>query len=338
MATIYDVAKLAGVSTATVSRAINDSGYVSEETKRGVLQAMEELGYVPSGGSRHTGLQTNLLIALIIPDITNPFFPAVVRGVDDFIGNKGYQLVLCNTGGGVDKELAILQVLIEKRVDGLICAPTHDGKTTIALARKHSIPMVMLDRVGENLPVDCIATDHQIGAYKAVQHLLNLGHRRIAHVAGPREIPSAGERRRGYIAALEDYGVPLDLELIVQGDYTQHTGRWALERLMEMGEPPTAVLTSNDLNAVGLMEKAAERGVHIPNDLSVCGFDDIEYATIVSPKLTTVSQDKYELGKLAAEYLLRRIQNPATVPRYIQLEPDLVVRASTTVPPSSAIT
>jgi len=332
LVTISDVARLAGVSTATVSRTINRSGYVSRETRARVHEAIEELGYVPGGGVRRSGIQTNLLIALIIPDITNPFFPAVVRGVDDCIGNKGYRLVLCNSDGGVDKELAIFQVLIEKRIDGLICAPAVDGRAIIPLARKHSVPTVLLDRIADNIEIDCVATDHRLGAYKAVQHLLDLGHRRIAHIAGPREVPSAGERYSGYIAALEDHGISLDPKLIFQGDYTQYAGRWALEGLMALDNPPTAVLASNDLCAVGLIEKAMERGIRIPEDLSVCGFDDIEYATIVSPKLTTVAQDKYELGKLAAEYLLRRILSPNTTARYIKLEPDLVVRESTTVP------
>lgn len=327
---ISDVAKLAGVSTATVSRTINDSGYVSQDTRIRVLEAMDELGYTPPGG-RRTFLQTSLFIALVIPDVTNPFFPAVVRGVDDSIKHQGYQLVLCNADDGAEQELALVKMLVEKRVDGLIYTPARDGKAVLDLARRYGIPIVLLDRVIEDSSVDCIATDHHAGAYKAVQHLLDLGHRRIAHIAGPKDVPSASERHLGYLAALQDNQVADDSALVIQGDYTQHTGGWALEQLMALETPPTAVLASNDLNAVGLMARATECGVRIPRDLSVCGFDDIEHSTIVSPKLTTVSQDKYGLGKLAAEYLLRRIREPLAAPRHIRLTPELVVRESTTV-------
>lgn len=327
---ISDVAKLAGVSTATVSRTINDSGYVSQETRDRVLEAMDELGYTPTGG-RRAFLQTSLFIALVIPDVTNPFFPAVVRGVDDAIRNQGYQLVLCNADDGPEQELALVQMLVEKRVDGLIFTPARDGKAVLDLVQKCEVPTVLLDRVIKDSSVDCIATDHHAGAYKAVQHLVDLGHRKIAHIAGPKDVPSALERRLGYLAALGDNQVAEDPLLLVQGDYTQHTGGWALEQLMALKTPPTAVLASNDLNAVGLMARATEYGVRIPRDLSVCGFDDIEHSTIVSPKLTTVSQDKYGLGKLAAEYLLRRIRDPSAAPRHIRLTPELVVRESTTV-------
>lgn len=329
MVNIQDVAERAGVSTATVSRVINNSGYVGEKTRRKVLEAISELGYSPNSAARSLRTKSTLIVALMIPDITNPFFPELVRGVDDTLTKAGYRLLLCNSDGDSKKEADILRALAEQRVDGLIFTPTQTNESTWEIIQRQTYPVVLLDRVTESLALDCVATDHYSGALKATKHLISLGHKRIAHISGPKDVRPSQERINGYCAALIQAGIPVDETLILTYDFTREAGRSAYNDLKALDKPPTAVFAANDLQAIGLIEQALKDGIDIPTELSVCGFDDIEYSTIVSPPLTTISQPKYELGAVAAELLLRRISNPEAEIRRIKLEPQLVKRGTT---------
>ncbi len=330
MANIHDVAAKAGVSAATVSRFINSSGYVGAKTRTKIREAMEALDYVPNSMARSLRTNESMIVALVIPDVTNPFFPTVVRGVDDVASKSDYRLMLFNTDGSKRREENILSVLAQTRVDGVIVIPSEtvgDAQITDFLEQQR-FPIVLVDRVIDFPQVDCIMTDHYLGAYQAAQHLCGLGHRRIAHIAGPRRVVSSEERVKGYAAALNDFGIPVDQSLVVHGDFTRYTGYGSLDSLMNLPEAPTAVFAANDLMAIGVIERARELGIKVPEDLAVCGFDDIEYASIVSPSLTTVSQETYRLGKLSAQLLLRRIAEPDCEVRRIKLKPNLIVRES----------
>lgn len=332
MANIQDVARKAGVSTATVSRVINNSGYVGDETRQRVYEAMAALNYTPNSLARSLRTKATLIVALVIPDVMNPFFPSLVRGVDDTVTQAGYRLLLCNSDGNPQKELSILNVLLEKRVDGVVFTPTGESKEALEFVQSNQLPVVLLDRIVDSSSVDCITTDHYVGALRAVQHLINLGHRNIGHITGPRGVYSAEERIRGYRDALQQAGIPVDEALMVHGDFTRYAGWSGLDAFLKNRKRVTAIFASNDLSAVGVMERARDLGLRVPEEVSVCGFDDIDYATVVTPRLSTVAQPKYKLGQLAAQLLLRRIQEPGSEVRHIKLAPDLIVRESTARP------
>ncbi len=327
--TIWDVAKKAGVSVATVSRVINHSTHkVNEATRRRVLAAIQELGYQPNDVARGLKKRTSRTIALIVPDISNPFYPAIARGIEDIANQHGYAVVLCNTYENLTKEREYLDLLRRRWVDGLIFATVGRNTRHLRWLRGHSIPVVLIARDVEGLEIGSVLVDNFQGAYEAIRRLIRLGHRRIGFIGGPPNLHVVQERRRGYLQALCEAEIEPDPSLSVEGNFRAEGGFEAMQQLLQIPLPPSAVFAANDLMAIGAMDAIKRSGLRIPEDVAVVGFDDITFASLVELTLTTVAQPKYKMGTMAMSRLLEIMRGKRNGPRKIVLEPQLVVRDS----------
>ncbi len=327
--TIRDVAFHAGVSVATVSRVINNSPHkVHRATRQRVLRIVSRLGYHPNVVAQGLRRGTSRSIALIVPDISNPFFPAIARGVEDVARRHGYALLLGNTDGDAERERAYLDILRKRWVDGVLFASAGGDDRHLRALRADGVPAVLIARDAADGAIDTVVVDSFAGMRLATSHLLRLGHRRIAYIGGPHSLSVARERRRGYRQALRDFNMRPDPSLIVAGDFRVDGGRAAVRRLLARRRAFTAVVAANDLTAIGAMEALRAAGRRIPDDVAVVGFDDIPFAAFVDPPLTTVAQPTYRLGALAMERLLALMNGEAVTARRIVLAPQLVVRRS----------
>lgn len=327
-ATIRDVARRAGVSVATVSRVVNRSNHrVNPQTRRRVQAAVRQLGYQANVIAQSLKQRASRTIALIVPDISNPFYPAIARGIEDAARQRGYAVLLCNTYEELARERAYLQLLRKRWVDGLIFATAGSNTAHLRALRRERLPVVLVARDVDGEDIDAVLVDNFRGGYDAATHLIRLGHTRIACLAGPSSLRSAAERRRGYVRALAAAGLPAPEALLVEGDFTAAGGRAAMQTLLARG-PFTAVVAANDLVAIGAMEALRAAGRRVPEDVAVVGFDDITFASVVSPALTTVAQPKYRMGQLAMERLFDLLRGREPAERRIVLEPQLVVRES----------
>lgn len=328
--TIRDVARKAGVGVATVSRVLNNSGYAKPQTRERVLQASSELGFVPSQLARGLVSRSSETIGLIIPDITNPFFPAITRGIEDAASGAGYTVFLCNTDNDPRQEELDVQKLRERWVDGIVFVTTTDRRDLVERLLADGIPVVATDREIGHPGIDSVMVDNVVGAHAACRHLLELGHSRIAHVAGRLQTRTGPDRASGYRWALQEAGIPYDPALVAWGDFTFDSGYRLTQALLAQCPRPTAIFAANDLMALGAMQAAQEAGVSVPDDLSVVGFDDIAIASVIRPGLTTVRQPAYEMGRLAMSMLLERINGKVSgVGRKHLFQPELIVRRTT---------
>lgn len=325
--TIRHVARRAGVSTATVSRALAGSGPVRAEVAARVQAAARSLAYVPNRIARSLRAQTTRLAGVLIPDVQNPFFTAVVRGVEDVLQAGGWTLLLGNSDDHPEREMSCLTTLREEGAAGVVLVPGLPASAYQATVAR-GLPLVAIDRAPEGLDVDRVTVANVEGARRAVRHLVSLGHRRIGLVGGPAGLSTAAERRRGYEAALAEAGLRREATRVEEGDFRPSGGRAAMERLLARAEPPTAVFVTNDLMTLGAYEAIRARGLRVPQDVAVVGFDDAPWAEWLHPPLTTVAQPAYELGATAARLLLERLQEPRRPTRSVVLETRLVVRAS----------
>ena len=327
--TIRDVASHAGVSVATVSRVINNSPHkVHRATRQRVLRTVSRLGYHPNVVAQGLRRGTSRSIALIVPDISNPFFPAIARGVEDVARRHGYALVLGNTDDDAERERAYLDILRKRWVDGVLFASAGGDDRPLRALRAGGVPALLIARDVADVAIDTVVVDSFAGVRQATSHLLRLGHRRIAYIGGPDSLSVARERLRGYRQALRDFNVRPDPSLIVAGDFRVDGGCAAVRRLLARRRAFTAVVAANDLTAIGAMEVLRAAGRRIPDDVAVVGFDDIPFAAFVDPPLTTVAQPTYRLGALAMERLLALMNGEAVTTRRIVLAPQLVVRRS----------
>jgi DNA-binding LacI/PurR family transcriptional regulator len=330
MTRLAEVAKLAGVSTATVSRVVNRSTLVNEETRARVEQAIEKLGYRPSRVARRLRVEGGRsgLVALLIPDIQNPFFADVARGVEDVARGEGYTVLIGNSDEDAEKEARYLEVMRAESVDGVILPPTS-GRDAAALDLARSgLPLVCLDRRLTRAKVDTVVIDNARGAYDAVEHLIALGHRRIGFIEGRPEISTSQERLEGYRRAMADQGLSLDPTLVRVGDSRQPSGQRLAAELLDAPDRPSALLVGNNLMTLGALAAIHERGLRIPRDVAIIGYDDMPWAPALDPPLTAVRQPGYELGGRAMELLLQRIRDPKRSTTVVVLEPELVVRRS----------
>ncbi len=326
--TIYDVARLAGVSPATVSRALNGSNRVATTTRRRVEAVVAQLGYEPNRVARSLATSVTHTLALLLPDITNPFFPALVKGVQLLADERHYTLLLCNTAADPEREEEYLRVLRGKRVDGVILVGLKLNGQRIRRALGE-VPVVVLDRSVDLPGAAVVQVDHRGGATLAVRHLLELGHRDIAHVAGPGDLAVSRERLEGYREALSEAGLPYRPELVVEADFTEEGGYEAVQGLCATGHV-SAIFAANDLSAIGIMAALRERGLTVPDEVSVVGFDDIHLCAYTVPALTTIRQPAYAMGRRAAELLIDAVEGGD--PRGVTFEAELVVRGSTAPP------
>jgi len=324
--TIYTVAEKAGVSIATVSRVLNNSPKVKEETRAKVLRVMEELGYQPSASARGLALNKTEIIALIFPDISGPFYSEVIRGVESEVSQHNYNLLIYGTYGKASS--ARFLRLLPTRVDGLILMTRSVEDEYIFYLHQRHIPFVLLDREIDEIEADCILTNNVDGAYKAVEHLLQHGYQQVAFISGPADSPDSNARFEGYRQALQNHGLPLRPQLVEQGDFLQPGGHQAMSRLLDQANLPLAVFVANDEMAIGAIEAVRGRGLSVPDDVAIIGFDDIQMAPYVQPPLTTVRQPIREFGVLAVQMLLRRINDPEAEAETIVLPTQLVIRRS----------
>lgn len=335
MVTVYDVAREAGVSIASVSRALNGQPGVRREIAERVRQVAAELGYSPNEIARSLVAKTSGSIALMLPDITNPFFPALVKGVQTAADERGYTLLLSDSADRPQKLVDDLEVLRRKQIDGaIIISVDATGLEGLASACD-GLPVVALDRALDLPRASTVGVDHEAGAYDAVAHLIELGHERVAHVGGPADLDVSRQRLAGWQRALEDHGCPVAPDLVVTGDFTEAGGFEAGSRLLERRSGFTAVFVANDLSAVGLLAACAEGGVDVPGEISVVGFDGIHLVHYTSPRLTTVAQPIFELGRRAGELLLEQVADPSLSPRHEILPTRLVLGTSTAAPRSA---
>ena len=325
--TIKDVARVAGVHSSTVSRVINGKQCISQETAKRVFSAIEQLDYTPNALARSLKTKKIQTLAMLIPDISNPFFAGLARGVEDTANQYGYNVILCNTDDCFEKEVIYLKLLAEKRVEGLIVATAQIRDKSILELGKTGCPYILLSRNIKGLQENSISIDDIAGGYLATEYLINLGHRNIAHIAGPYNTTTALDRIKGFKKALLNYGVPFQKQYIGEGDFRIKGGYQVMKQFLRLENPPTAVFTANDLLAVGAMEAIRENGYDVPADISIIGFDDIKLASYFSPPLTTIRQPMIEMGSLAIIKLLERIEHNLTHPN-ILIKPELVVRKS----------
>ncbi len=325
---VKDVAALAGVSPATVSRVINKHPHISPETRAKVLAAIEQLGYEPSRVAQRLRMGMTRIFGLILSDVTNPFFTAAVRGIEDVAYAREYSVLLCNADEQPEREALYTRVLLAEKVAGVIISPTDERCTTCAAFLERGIPVVAMDRRIRGLAIDTVVVDNIEGAYQAVSHLIRLGHRRIGLIGGRLEISTGRERQEGYLKALRDHGIPVDPELIRVGDFKQESGYRLACELLSLPDRPTAIFAANNLMTLGALNAIHKKGLAIPRDVAIVGFDDMPWAASLNPALTAVAQPAYELGRTAAELLLARIADPNRPAQEVILHTQLIIRQS----------
>lgn len=329
MATMKDIARLAGVSTSTVSHVINKSRFVSDEIAERVNNAAQQLNYAPSALARSLKMNRTKTIGMLVTTSTNPFFGEVVKGVERSCYHQGYNLILCNTEGDNQRMKASINTLLQKRVDGLLLmCSTLEGERLDVFDRYPDIPIVVMDWGPILFASDKIQDNSLQGGYMAAKHLIECGHKEIGCITGPLIRHQAQMRYEGYKRALAEAGIAINPDWIVESDFECEGGYQAFEKLYERGKLPSALFVSNDMMAMGVIQAASQRGLRVPDDLSLIGYDDVHIAKFMTPALTTIHQPKYRLGKAAVDTLLYRLENPDTTAQVVQLEPTLVARSS----------
>ncbi|MGE9553363.1 ribose operon transcriptional repressor RbsR [Erwinia amylovora] len=329
MATMKDVARLAGVSTSTVSHVINNNRFVSEAVREKITAAITQLNYAPSALARSLKLNQTRTIGMLLTASSNPFYSEVVRGVERSCFERGYSLILCNTEGDEDRMNRSLETLLQKRVDGLLimCTESHIPSAEI-LNRYPSIPSVMMDWSPFEGGSDIIQDNSLLGGEMATRYLISRGYTRIACIAGPQDKTPARLRLEGYQQAMKTAGLPILPDYVVNGDFEFEGGYNAMNQLLAVHPLPQAIFTSNDAMAVGVYHALFQAGLTVGRDIAVIGYDDIELARYMTPPLTTVHQPKDELGELAIDTLIHRLADPGASQQLLVLTPELIERGS----------
>ncbi|KSU82015.1 transcriptional regulator [Fictibacillus enclensis] len=324
MATIRDVAKQAGVSVATVSRVLNSNGYVNNETKKKVDEAIRQLNYKPNAVARSLYKKTSKTIGLIVPDIVNPFFPELARAVEDTAHKKGYNVFFCNTDENVEKEEHYLEILLQKYVDGVIVA---SNTLTAEKVKELNIPVVSIDRkITAEIPT--VVVKNKEGAQKATSYLKEIGCERIAHLRGPHHIDNANERADGY---LEEVGSApwFQSSYIADGNYVMKTAIQATVELLERHPEIDGIFAANDVMAIGAVKAAHRIGKMVPEELAIIGFDGISMAEATTPELTTIAQPIYDMGTAVTDLLVKLIEKKPVERTFLELKVELIEREST---------
>lgn len=328
MASIIDVARMARVSPATVSRVLNGTAGVSAERAARVRAAVEKLQYQPFSPARALRRQLTDLWAVIVADVENPFFTSVVRGIEDGAQEFGRRVLLCNSDEDLAKEAAYIDVAIAERVGGVVISVASTKQSDLTPLLDQGIPVVAVDRQPVSAKVDSVLVDNRLAAQHATEHLIEGGAKRVACITGPKRISTANERLRGYRDAIKAAGMAEDESLVMREDFRQAGGHEAVELLFAGRRKPDALFVANNEMTVGALQGLQELGLHVPDDVSVAGFDDTPWATLIRPSLTVVAQPTYDIGRTAAELLATA--RTADGPRQIVLPAKLVVRESST--------
>lgn len=316
----------------TVSRVVNQAKRVAPETRERVEQAIHDLGFVPNALARGLLQGRTHTIALLLTDISNPFFTQIARGVEDVAQRNGYTVIFANSDESPQKESQYVQTLLSRQIDGLIIAPAGSAsRPLLDLLIRRKKPVVLIDRLIDGIAVDTVVGDNVGGARILTEHLIALGHHRIALVHASAEISTARERQRGYLEALRLHGIAVDQDLIVEGDFKRAGGAEAARQLLKLpiDRRPTAIFADNNFHAIGVIEVLREAKQHVPRDIAVVCFDDIELASALQPFLTVVAQPARTFGTIAMQFLLDRFTSTEAIPaRRVVLPPELIVRES----------
>jgi len=326
--TIQDVAKAAGVSVATVSRVINNSHAVTQSTREAVMSAIKMLNYQPNLLGRNLRRTETRRLLVLLPNIGNPFYARIVKGIEDVAHKNGYNVMLCNTDSDAERERMYLELLKSRLADGVIfMAPVlgKEGLTEIG----HNFPVVQCCEYTEGAQVSHVSIDNYAAAYKVTRHLISAGHQRIGMISCRGAVVSIMQRESGFKKALEDSGISFSEELVKYGDYSFNSGLRAANQFVSMKERPTAIFAISDIMAIGALRSIRENNLKVPEDIAVAGFDNINFASMCYPTLTTISQPKYDMGCISMELLLQQIRGELKEPKDILLEYEIIIREST---------
>jgi LacI family transcriptional regulator len=326
MATIYDVAKRARVSTYTVSSVINRSAYVSPELTQRVLRAVKELDYTVNDVARSLHTRKTRTVAMLIPDIASPFYAKVVRGVEDVLREAGYSLLLGNTYNSAAEQTRYLNVFRSKQVDGFLLFPAPKGFEQVRRVMDQKAPVIFVGRLPEGLNADSVTADNEAGARLATEHLIRKGHKRVALITGHLSVSAGADRVRGWQQALRAAGLTAPPRLIGEGDWTAESGCAIMTKFLDLPKPPTAVFVANFLMMTGALRAIQERGLKAHDDVEVMSSDDSEWLDVFQPRISTVVQPSYQMGLEAAKLLLKRLKEPKGEPERIVLDPTLHIR------------
>lgn len=327
---IKEIAKAAGVSTATVSRVLNGSDKVKEPTAELVMKVINEMDYRPNNVARRMKVKPvdSLVIGLIITDIGNPFFSNVAKGIEEVAFKNDHIVMMCNTNEDPVKEKFFLNSMLSEKVSGVIVVPTMGNDDFLKKLADEGFPMVVVDRKPANLNVDSVSLNNEKGGYQATQKLIENGHTRIGVIGGIKGLSNTKERLRGYKKALNEAGIPISEELITYGDYIESGGGRAVQEFLSLEDRPTAIFSTNNLMTLGCIKELYSRKISIPDQMALIGFDDSTWAEALIPPLTTVKQPGHELGVNAAELLIKKLNNENSSMMNILLNPELIVRES----------
>lgn len=328
MVNIDDVANLAGVSKSTVSRVLNKKEYVKESTRNKVYDAVSQLGYKPSRIARSLRASASQIIGLIISDIQNPFFTSLVRAVEDIAYEHNYSLLLCNTDEDPEKEKLYVELMLSERVSGVIITPTREHGCPVSKLHEMNVATVCVDRQVLDCETDSVVSDNKESSFKLVEHLIENGHHRIGALFGPSKITTFRERLEGYTKAHLQYDLVLDKNLIKQGIPKEQEGYVLTNQLLDLADRPTALIAGNNLMALGAFQAIKDRNLSLPDDISLVSFDDREWTQLITPTITVASQPTYEMGKQAAELVMRRLENENSPIKHIVLESEIIYRES----------
>lgn len=334
--TLKDVAQRAGVSTATVSRVLSGTYYVSDETKRRVLQVVELLNYQPNGIARSLRSARTHTLGVLVPDISNPYFMSLVRAFEDAVGAQSYHMILASSDDHPEKQHALLNILLEKRVDGILLAPCQsDIGALIQHCADRKIPVVLVDRKASDVRVDTVTEESEVSAYELIKYVISLGHLDIAMINSNVPISTVMERQRGYERALLEASIVPRSEYAMVGGFDQITGYTSGKRLLEMGsQRPSAIFCTNNFITTGVLLAAKELNISVPHDVSVVSFGDLWLSELISPKMTAVIQNPERVGSIAARILLNKLNTDSTYVEQVILQTHIRLGDSVTAPHS----
>ncbi len=327
--TIKDIAKYTNVSISTVSKVINNAGGVSAELEKRIKDAIRQFGYTPNRTARALKTRISKSIGLILPTIVNPFFPSLVRGIEDRCNSAGYSLILCNSDGETQKELMYTDLLLEKQVDGIILATVGNSIETLEKLMENDMASVIVDRKVDGYTVSSVITDNFEGARLAMEYLLDLGLKKTVIISGPTFLSSSRDRLKSCEKVLIERGLSFNRDLVIEGDFMYESGYACMKKMIEKVRDFDSVFAFNDLMAIGAIECLQEFNYRVPEDVSVIGYDDIMFAGMYRPALTTVRQPAYDMGKTAFDLLMMKLSQDAVGMIDVVLKPELIIREST---------
>lgn len=331
------IAERAAVSIGTVSHVINDTATVRPKLRERVIEAIRSMGYQPSALAQGLRKKRTNMLGMVIPDITNPFFPGVVRGVEDVAYKRSFRVILCNADNDPSKEASYVRELRSYHIAGLLIIPSGGADIADQLGAygSASVPVVCIDRVPDGWKGDAVLVANAEGAYQATRHLIQMGHKRLAVIAGPLKLTNAVERLKGFKRALNEARLEIDPEFVQEARFDTESGYQVALRLLRMLPRPTAILACNDLMAFGVLQAARELKLRCPEDVSIAGFDSLEFTKLTDPSLTSVYQPGYQLGATAARLLLQRVDGMRSAPKKVTLPTELKRRNSVAPPHAS---